>query len=578
MRIKIGFYCWLTIFFLKPIDSNAQNNEFEDYIQSNLSSENRITEKYSDFWGYYSKDRTQEIKNEILRSRSEFSKIDRSILNSKEKKIYDSYKWYFKLLKIEYSPEIASTVSARPINTISGIQIQISKSLKDFHSSAQPYSLQTYEYLLNGNEEYSKWLISVQGRLKDGMHNKKFMPKREINKFIDQIESLIQLPPEDSIFFPELNGIAEDEKKKLEAEFHKSFYDRVKPVTLEVIRFLKKEYLPESPNGIGLVSMNPDSIYYEYLIKKYTLQDIDASKVHMIGVKEVKRIQYEMRIILNEMKYSGSLKEFFNLYRSHPSFRYSSEEEIYSDYSKISATVDYNILKQFNFKAKSDFKISKVDESGKNGPLAYYVNTPNAMNNIVYLNVSTPKLYSKYELESIFLHEFIPGHYFQLNYYKDIFPYNRIPNYMKSHIALEGWAVYAESLGGQLGLSKSPRARFGALHTELLRAIRLVVDTGVNIKGWEWSQAVNYIIDNSGFPEEVAFAEIERYISNPGEVLSYKIGELNILNLKLEAINELGNEFDVKQFHFEIISASEFPHSVAQSTIRDWIKAKKLSQ
>jgi len=331
-------------------------------------------------------------------------------------------------------------------------------------------------------------------------------------------------------------------------------------------------------DGVGLVAMKGGPKLYDYLIESNTTVKMSADEVHNLGLGEVGRIRKQMDEIRVQTGFNGDLKAFFNYFRDDAKFKFASRDDMRDSFLAIGRKVDERVREQFSSIPKSPLEIrpvpdyrEKTDAGG-----SYNSGTPDGSRpGIFYYNAYDLPSRSKPESETLYLHEAVPGHHFQISLAQEN---EALPSFMRfggNTAYVEGWALYAETLWKELGVESDPYYRFGGLNDEMLRAMRLVVDSGIHAKGWTRDQSIEYMLDNSGMSRTDATAEVERYIAIPGQALAYKVGQLTILKLKARAQAALGDRFDPKEFHAQVLMTGALPMAVLEKKIDDWIASKR---
>jgi uncharacterized protein (DUF885 family) len=341
---------------------------------------------------------------------------------------------------------------------------------------------------------------------------------------------------------------------------------------------MKNEYLPVSRQGVGLVHMKGGPDLYRFLIEQNTTLPLSADEVHNLGLSEVKRIRAEMEAIKSEVGFRGTLPSFFEHVRTDPKFKPASKEWLTNRYYEVGKAVDTRIGQLFSTLPKSKLEIrpvpayrEKTDAGG-----SYQSGTPDGSRpGVFYFNTYDLPSRTTPGIETLYLHEGAPGHHFQISLAQEN---EALPNFMRfggNTAYVEGWALYSEKLGPELGLFTDPYQRFGHLDDEMLRAMRLVVDTGIHAKGWTRDQAIKFMLDNSAMGKTDATAEVERYIAIPGQALAYKLGQLKILELRAKAREALGDRFDIREFHEQVLGTGALPLTVLETKINNWIASKR---
>jgi uncharacterized protein (DUF885 family) len=359
--------------------------------------------------------------------------------------------------------------------------------------------------------------------------------------------------------------------------YSKAIKEQVIPAYSRLLSFIEKEYLPNSRKTFGMLHQPNGKAEYAFLVKSWTTTNLTPDEVFTIGENEVKRITLEMEKIKKEVAFKGTLKEFFSHLSSHPRFfPFKKDEDVTAAYFAIYERMKPYLAKQFNMVPKTAFEIRPIEKYLAASTAAHYMSgTPDGSRpGVFYFPVLDASKYSYWRMEDLFLHEAIPGHHYQISLQNEN---ERIPEMQKVGrygAYVEGWGLYSERLGKELGLYTDPYQRLGQLQGEIHRAIRLVVDVGIHAKGWSREKAIKYSLDNEPITEANAVQEIERYMSMPGQALSYKIGELKILQMLDKAKKTLGKRFDIKAFHDEVLKDGAMPLQIFEAKMNSWIQTQ----
>ncbi|MGE3746077.1 MAG: DUF885 family protein [Sphingomonadaceae bacterium] len=509
--------------------------------------------------------------------------IDRSRLSPVNQIAYDVFKWQTELTLRGLQPEILALTATRPIDHFSGFQV-FYPDIASGQGAAPFKTLEDYENNLKRHDDYVRYLDAAIVRFREGVKAGVVQPKLTVRNMIEQFDVQIAQGIEGSTFFgpvqkfPEAIGTAD--QARLKAAYVAAIRDKILPANRRMRDFLANEYLPAARDGVGLVHMKGGDKLYAYLIESNTTLPLSADEVHKLGLSEVARIKGEMEEVKARTGFKGTLREFFDYVRQAPQFKYASKEEMRQDFLAIGKRVDARIGEQFSLIPKAPLEIRPVPEYREKTDAggSYQQGTPDGSRpGIFYYNGYDLPSRSKVGNETLYLHEAAPGHHFQISLAQEN---AALPNFMRfggNTAFVEGWALYAETLWKPLGLEADPYQRFGGLNDEMLRAMRLVIDTGLHAKGWTREQAIRYFLENSSQSENDARAEVERYIAIPGQALAYKIGALTILKLKAKAQAELGERFDPRAFHAQVLDTGALPMGVLERKVEAWIAGKKTA-
>jgi len=446
-------------------------------------------------------------------------------------------------------------------------------------SSAQPFNtVEDYKNWLKRLEGYTKWLKTAEEKMKVGVKIRYVLPNSLIVKVIPQLKALSGENVEEHLFFSPVKNFpktfTKDEKSELTEAYTRMIQDNIIPAYTSLHKYMSTDYLSEGRTSSGVDAIPSGKEYYEFAIKKYTTTSLTSEEIHQIGLSEVKRILVEMEKIKSQVNYEGDIISFFDFVRENKKLMpYTKPQQVIDNFNEIHKRMKPQLEKLFSNKPKTSFVVKQTEAFREKSSSAEY--NPGSIDGsrpgIFYVPIPSPENYNVFTDESLFLHEAIPGHHYQISLTQEN---ENLPFFRKTlwYSAYgEGWALYAESLGKELGLFKDPYQYFGMLSSEMHRAIRLVVDTGIHAKGWTREQAIQYSLENEAEPEASIIAEIERYMANPGQALSYKIGQLKIQELRLKAENTMGDKFDIKEFHNQILETGCVPLALLEEKIDQWI-------
>jgi uncharacterized protein (DUF885 family) len=507
--------------------------------------------------------------------------INRAALNPTDKIAYDVFKWQTELTLKGLTPKILDLTVVRPIDHFNGFHT-FYPDVASGQGAAPFKTLVDYENNLKRHREFVILMDRSIGRFREGMKSGVVQPKLTVNNMIEQLAIQIKQGVEGSTYygpvksFPE--GISASDQSRLKAEYAAVIKNDIIPCYTRLHDFLKNEYLPKSRDGVGLVHMKGGAGLYDFQIESNTTVAMKAGEVHNLGLSEVARIRGEMDAIRQKVGFKGDLAAFFNDMRDNPIHKFKTRDEMRDTFYAIGKVVDLRVREQFSTIPKSPLEIRPVPEYKEKTDAggSYQSGTPDgSRSGVFYFNSYDLPARSKPGSETLFLHEAVPGHHFQISLAQEN---EALPAFMRfggNTAYVEGWALYAESLYKELGVENDPYARFGGLDDEMLRAMRLVVDSGLHAKKWTRDEAIAYMLANSGMSRTDATSEVERYIAIPGQALAYKIGQLTILRLKAKAQAALGTRFDPKEFHAQVLMTGALPMAVLEKKIDDWIAASR---
>ena len=376
------------------------------------------------------------------------------------------------------------------------------------------------------------------------------------------------------------SSIPAAEQKRLQAEAVKALRDDVMPALRKLRKFWDEEYYPKTRETIAMTALPNGKEWYAHRVKLMTTTDLTPDQIHELGLSEVKRIRAEMEKIKTETGFKGTLPEFFTFLRTDPQFFYTTREDLLRAYRDIAKRIDPELIRLFGTLPRTPYGVIPVPSYAEKTTTTAYYNSGSPEANrpgYFYANLYDLKSRPKWEMEALTLHEAVPGHHLQISIAQELQNVPRFRRYGGFTAFVEGWGLYAESLGPELGMYQDPYSKFGQLTYEMWRAVRLVVDTGMHTKGWTRQQAIDFFVANSSKPLHDIEVEIDRYIGWPGQALAYKIGELKMKELRAKAQKELGDKFDVRAFHDALLGEGPLPMSILETRMNEWIAKKRES-
>ncbi len=448
---------------------------------------------------------------------------------------------------------------------------------------SQPFkTVEDYGNWISRLDGYIEWLETAESNLREGMTEGYVLPKSLIKKVIPQLEAMTEKDLEKHLFYGPIKKFPENFTQQQKDALVKTYSDKINneiiPAYQKLVALMKGSYMDAGRTTSGITGIPNGANYYKHQIKKYTTTNMTAEEIHQLGLSEVARILSEMEQIKDSVGYKGDMKSFFNFVRENKELMPFTEPQMVIDnFNAIHERMKPQIEKLFDVKPKTPFEVRRTEAFREKSSSAEY--NPGSVDGtrpgIFYVPIPDAAAYNVYGDESLFLHEAIPGHHYQISLSQES---TNLPKFRKTLWYSgygEGWALYSESLGKELGLYTDPYQYFGMLGAEMHRAIRLVVDTGLHAKGWTREQAIQYSLDNEAESEASIISEIERYMANPGQALSYKIGQLKIRELRAKAEKELGDQFDIGVFHNEVLETGCVPLALLEDKIDRWIASNK---
>jgi len=448
--------------------------------------------------------------------------------------------------------------------------------------SVHPFNtVKDYEDWLKRLDDYIAFLDTSIAKMKEGMAKGIVLPKVLTEKTIVQLEEFITKPVEEHLFYRPIQsmpeGISQSDRDRLAEEYQNVIETKLRPKYTELKQFLVAEYLPVCRTTSGIAALPNGAATYNYLIKLHTTTNLTADEIHELGKREVERILVEMEEAKNQIGFKGDIKAFLEFIRTSPEqMPFQDPQEVIVNFNQIKEKINDKFDQVFELTPKADFVVRRTESFREASASAEYVpGTKDASRpGIFYVPIPNVSKYNKFADEALFLHEAIPGHHYQLSLQQEN---KALPKFLHPEslgVFVEGWALYAESLGKELGLYDDPIQYFGMLSMEMHRAIRLVVDTGMHSKGWTREQAIQYSLDHEAESEASIISEIERYMATPGQALSYKMGQIKIRTLRTKAEQKLGAQFDVRAFHSQVLNSGSLPLVLLEEKIENWINSQ----
>lgn len=447
-------------------------------------------------------------------------------------------------------------------------------------TGGQPFkTARDYENWTKRVSNYVEWIKSALVRMDEGIKKGHVLPKTLVVKLSSQLKDFANPKIEEHILYKPYDQIpptiSSEKAQELKDNYAILLKDKVIPTYKQLYEFVTTEYLKKSRNSSGLSDLPRGKELYNHYVKYYTTTDLTADQIHEQGLKEVKRIKEEMKSVMKEVGFQGTLKEFNNHIRDLDELKpFNSPEAVVANFNSIHQRIKPNLDKLFSIEPKTDFVVKRTESFREASASAGYV--PGSLDGSIpgtfYVPIPDYRNYNTFTDESLFLHEAIPGHHYQVSLQQenDSLPAFRRYSWYSSYG--EGWALYCESLGKELGLYEDPYQYYGKLSAEMHRAIRLVVDTGIHAKGWSREKAIEYSLENEASSLESIESEVERYMAIPGQALSYKIGELKIKELRRKAKKKLGSKFDISEFHTKVLESGSLPLKLLEEKINNWIR------
>jgi uncharacterized protein (DUF885 family) len=449
--------------------------------------------------------------------------------------------------------------------------------------SAQPFATaKDYDNWRKRGAKLPEIFDQAIANMREGMRTGVVQPKPLMQKVLPQLDALIKPKAEDTLFWGPVRNLpanlSDAEKTRITAEYKAMIENELMPAYRRLRDFIAKDYLPACRDSAGMQGLPNGEAWYAFNAYQSTTTELTPAQIHRIGLDEVARIHGEMRKVMAEVGFKGSLQDFFKYLNTDKKFEFASEEALLAHYRSIEAKLEPGLNRMFNLKPKAGFEIRPIEAfraasaaGGEYRPPSEDGSRPG----VFYVNTYDLPSRKTWDSEDLFLHEAKPGHHFQIALQQELKGLPKFRRFGGETAYIEGWGLYSETIGKELGILNDPYMYFGMLQNELWRAIRLVVDTGFHSKGWSREQVIKYMLDNSAVSETDAVAEAERYMAIPGQALAYKIGQMKITELRARAEKALGPKFDIKGFHDEVLKDGSVPLNVLEAKIDRWIESQK---
>ncbi|MBD8734785.1 DUF885 domain-containing protein [Sphingomonas sp. CFBP 13706] len=538
--------------------------------------------RYADRFGEYLTDaRTAQDKRNVEQDLAAIAAIDRSKLTRVDQIAYDVFRNGREVALRGFAPNLVAIDRLLPLSHFGGFQT----FYPDFASGKGGAPFKTvadYETNLRRNAGYAAVYDRAIARFREGMAKGVTQPKLVVRNMIGQFDNLIAEGVEKSTFYAPVTmfpaSIPAADRTRLTAAYAKQVREVINPAHVRMRDFLANEYLAKARDTVGLSALPGGAALYAQRIEDSTTLPLEPEAVHQLGLSEVARITQAMEAQKAAVGFKGTLAAFFDHLRTDPRFQPKSAAAVREGYEAIGKRVNARIATQFSLVPKSPLEIravpdfrAKTDAAG-----SYQQGTPDGTRpGIFYYNTYDLPTRYLWGMETLYLHEAVPGHHYQISLAQENVALPAFIRFGGNTAYVEGWALYAETLWKELGVESDPYQRMGGLNDEMLRAMRLVVDTGIHAKGWSRDQAIAYMLANSPMGRTDATAEVERYISIPGQALAYKIGQLTILRMKAKAQAAQGAAFDPRAFHAQVLDTGALPMPVLEKKIADWLGGAK---
>lgn len=528
-------------------------------------------------WSDLSKATRDRQRAELERPIRVLATIDRSALGADDQLYHDLFQRQLTLAKegLRFPDELL------PLNQMGGVQQAIAQTLS-IMPAGKPADFADMIARLEGSGKLVQQTLEL---LREGLARGITPPRITLRDVPQQVLNNLPAKPEDSAVFRPFRelpaSIPAAEQAALRGRALAAITNVFYPGFRELHRFLVEEYVPKSREAIAATALPDGEAWYAFRARRSTTTDLTPREIHAIGQSEVQRIRAEMAKVIAQVGFKGSFAEFLQFLRTDRQFYFERGTELLAGYRDVSKRVDLQLPKLFGRLPRLPYGVLPIPSyAEKSQTTAYY--QPGAASygrpGVFYANTYALETRPKYEMEALTLHEAVPGHHLQIALAQELDGVPEFQKHAETTAFVEGWALYSERLGEEMGFFTDPYAKFGQLTYEMWRAIRLVVDTGMHSLGWSREQAIEFFKANAAKTEHDIVVEVDRYIVWPGQALAYKLGELKIRELRALAEKELGDRFDVRRFHDELLGKGALPLDVLEPRMKAWIEREKSSQ
>lgn len=504
---------------------------------------------------------------------AELTKVDRAGLSETDRLSHDTLKWSLEIRR-EGTKQVFPLM---PVNQFSSTHLTFAQMASG--SSVHPFkTAQDFENFLSRARGYSDWTDTAIANMREGSAKGLTQPRILMMRVLKQLEPLMVDDPEANILFAPLKmvpaGLPAAQRDALTREYALGVRTMILPAYARLHAYIRDEYLPKCRETAGIGALPGGKEAYAFAVRNLTTTNMTPEEIHQVGLKEVARIRAEMDKVQAQVGYKGTLAQFLAFVAADPKFApFKTEEEVLNVYRAIEGRIMAQVPKFFRQMPKSKFEVRATEKFRAATASAEYISgtADGSRPGIFYVPIPDLAKFRTPRMENLFLHEAIPGHHFQISLTLENTALPRFRRYDANNAYVEGWALYTESLGKELGLYTDPYQYLGMLFGDMHRAIRLVVDTGLHAKGWTREQALAYGAENEGGTTEVQVPEMERYMAWPGQALGYKIGQLKIRELRSRAEKQMGTKFDLPAFHDRVLMQGALPLAVLEAHVQEWI-------
>jgi uncharacterized protein (DUF885 family) len=559
--------------FAALLDEHFERSLVLSPVYASSIGESQFNDQYANSIGPEHRAASHELNVEFL---SKLSEIDRNELGAQDQLSFDMFKLRREMsLAGEQFPSYLAPMNQFRSATSSFVQLGSGSGLHPFET------VKDYDDFLSRVDGFVVYIDQSIANMKEGVQQGVTQPEVLMNKFVPQVKSqLVDSAEESGFYSPVLSmpdSFSDEERERLALAYKDAIENKIIPAYARIDNFMGDEYLAAARDSVGLLDLPGGDAWYAHNVRRITTTDLTPDEIHQMGLDEVARIHVEMRGVMEEVGFDGSMAEFFEFVYADPQFFFEEPEQLIQRYRDMSAHIEGLAPKLFEVFPKTPFEVRRVEpfrEASASKGSYQSGSADGTRAGIFYANAYNVGVRPKWDMQSLYLHEAIPGHHFQISLQRENESLPRFRRFSGFTAYTEGWGLYAESLGKELGVYTDPMDYFGSLNAELWRSIRLVTDTGIHSKGWTRQQVLDYMYANSAVSETRAVSEAERFMAIPGQALAYKIGMLKIRELRADAESRLGDNFDARAFHTEILKDGPMPLSMLETKIDGWVRSQ----
>ena len=555
-----------------------ENIRFEKYLSNQWEQNLKDSPIFASLLGNknFNQDITSNSIEEFVKNKAKLNKDLINLNSFNYEKLNSDNKLNYKLKRIGLNNSIEAAKYPSyymSLNQRGGVQSYYETGDRLVYESKQDY-----EDWLVRLSKYADNIANTKTNVEEGLEKGYTQPQLVTRQVILQIDNILNSEIEDNpylkIFLTADNSFFnEGEKEDLINRATLLIKSQIIPAYVDLNNFLKNTYLPNSRSSIGLNGVPEGDKWYEYAARYHTTTNLTPDEIHDIGLREVLRIRKEMEQIITDLEWDGDFKSFLNYLRTSPRFYYDNPEDLLNAYLIMAKSIDPLLPKIFKVFPRAPYGVIPIPaESAPYTTTAYYNSPAKGRPGYFYANLYKPESRPKYEIPVLTVHEAVPGHHFQISIAQELENVPTFRKYQSFTAFVEGWGLYSEELGEFMNLYDDPYDKFGQLTYDMWRAIRLVVDTGMHYKNWSRQEAIDLFVENTAKSKLDIENEVDRYIAWPGQALAYKIGQLKMLELRNKAEKELGDKYDIKDFHHELLKRGSLPLDILEDYINDWIE------